>query len=330
LLSILLHPEFESNSYVYVYYTHAVSDGAQDEEQRINRYTWDGSSLVSGTTILTLPSTPGNNHNGGVMVFGPPGEAPADQKLFVVIGDLNRNGQLQNFETGPAPDDTGCILRINDDGTTPSGAEKGPFHDVAGGNASLERLYAYGVRNSFGIGFDPLTDILWNTENGPGTFDEINLVSPGFNSGWEDYMGPVGNSSPPGLADFSGAGFYSEPEFSWEQTVAPTFIHFLNGDGLGSRYQYDCFVGDSKGGNLYHFEMNPGRTGYVLDPPLDDLVINTGEDNSQILFGQGFSSIVQISTGPDGNLYVLSLYGPPIHRISAKETGVSAPPWQLY
>jgi glucose/arabinose dehydrogenase len=48
------------------------------------------------------------------MTFGP------DGKLYIVIGDLNRNGQLQNFSAGAEPDDTGVILRLNDDGTVPS------------------------------------------------------------------------------------------------------------------------------------------------------------------------------------------------------------------
>ena len=100
------------------------------------------------------------------MTFGP------DGKPYVVIGDLNRDGQLQNFSNGPVPDDTGVILRINDDG-------------------NLAKYFAYGVRNSFGLAFDPLTLGLWDTENGPGSYDEVNLVQPGFNSGWERIMGPV-------------------------------------------------------------------------------------------------------------------------------------------
>ena len=53
----------------------------------------------------------------------------------------------------------------------------------------LNLYYAYGIRNSFGIDFDPVTSYLWDTENGPGYGDEINLVEPGFNSGWDQVMG---------------------------------------------------------------------------------------------------------------------------------------------
>src|SRR6185295_2073331 len=116
--------------------------------------------------------------NGGAMVFGP------DGKLYVVIGDLNRNGQLQNIAGGPAPDDTGVILRLNDDGSIPG---DNPFASQGG---TLPKYYAYGIRNSFGLAFDPVTSRLWMTENGPTSYDEINLVTPGFNSGWNQLMGP--------------------------------------------------------------------------------------------------------------------------------------------
>ena len=55
----------------------------------------------------------------------------------------------------------------------------------------MHKYYAYGVRNSFGITFDPLTGNLWQTENGADSYDEINLVKPGFNSGWIKVMGPL-------------------------------------------------------------------------------------------------------------------------------------------
>jgi glucose/arabinose dehydrogenase len=71
-------------------------------------------ALVSPSLILDLPVTPGPNHDGGTMTFGP------DGKLYVVIEDLNRDGQLQNFSGGPAPDNTGVILRLNDDGSAPN------------------------------------------------------------------------------------------------------------------------------------------------------------------------------------------------------------------
>src|SRR5688572_24285671 len=102
LLGIALHPDFPTTPFVYLYYTE--SSAASDTSgsplaNRVYRYTWNGSALVSPQLILDLPATPGPNHDGGAMTFGP------DGKLYVVIGDLNRNGQLQNFSSGPSPDD---------------------------------------------------------------------------------------------------------------------------------------------------------------------------------------------------------------------------------
>lgn len=116
LLGIAIHPSFPSTPFVYLYYTQSSNSGDSSGSplaNRVYRYTWNGSALVSPSLILDLPVTPGPNHNGGTMTFGP------DGKLYIVIGDLNRDGQLQNFSTGPAPDNTGVIFRVNDDGSAP-------------------------------------------------------------------------------------------------------------------------------------------------------------------------------------------------------------------
>jgi len=132
------------------------------------------------------------------------------------------------------------IFRLNDDGSTPS---DNPFF-AQGGNVA--RYYAYGIRNSFGMTFDPVTDKLWMTENGPNSYDEINMVDPGFNSGWNKIMGPD-SRDPQNVSDlFSLTGsHYSDPKFSWLKTVGPTGIVFLNSTELGAQYQFDLFVGDS-------------------------------------------------------------------------------------
>src|SRR5881296_3962941 len=181
LLGIALHPNFPTTPFVYLYYTESTTAGDSSGSpagNRVYRYTWDGNGLTSPSLILDLPVTTGPNHDGGIIAFG------LDGKLYVVIGDLNRNGQLQNNSIGAAPDDTSVIFRLNDDGSTPS--DNSFF--AQGGNVA--RYYAYGIRNSFGMAFDPVTGKLWMTENGPTSYDEINMVDPGFNSGWNKIMGP--------------------------------------------------------------------------------------------------------------------------------------------
>jgi glucose/arabinose dehydrogenase len=299
LLGIAIHPSFPSTPFVYLYYTQSstVDDSSGSPlANRVYRYTWNGSVLASPSLILDLPATPGPNHDGGTMTFGP------DGKLYIVIGDLNRDGQLQNFSAGPAPDNTGVIFRVNDDGSTPN---DNPFF-AQGGN--LARYYAYGVRNSFGLAFDPITGELWDTENGPNNYDEINLVLPGFNSGWEQIMGPD-SRDPQGvinLVQFSGS-HYADPKFSWLNTVGPTALAFLNSMRLGIEYENDLVVGDIKNGNLYRFRVKAGRDGFDFNSPgLSDLVADSSAEFQEVLLGTGFGGITDIKVGPDGLLYVLS------------------------
>jgi glucose/arabinose dehydrogenase len=311
LLGIALHPQFPSVPLVYLYYTEsstgADTSGTTPSGNRVYAYTWNGASLTNPTLILHLPATPGPNHDGGVITFGP------DAKLYVVIGDLNRNGQLQNFPSG-APDDTSVILRLNEDGSIP------PDNPFAAEGGNLAKYYAYGIRNSFGLAFDPVTDNLWLTENGPDSFDEINMVDPGFNSGWEQLMGPD-SRDPQGTANLHVVpnSHYRDPRFSWLATVAPTALAFLNSTALGSQYEHDLFVGDINNGTLYRFQLNANRTGFVFQGAgLGDLVADTAAELDEVVFGTGFGGITDVKVGPDGFLYVVSISGS-IYVISPSE-----------
>jgi glucose/arabinose dehydrogenase len=272
---------------------------------RVDRFTWDGSSLTYDRTIRRFRAYQADagqplrgNHNGGVIRFGP------DGKLYVIVGDTGRRGQTQNLFDGPfgegIPDDqfggpdpddehlTGVILRLNDDGTAP---KDNPFYGEGvkrGGQvgANLKRLYAYGIRNSFGMTFDPYSGELWEQENGDDSFSEINRVEPGFNSGWTQIMGPVQRVAQfraietdrrTGVDPNAPNGYYglqqirwlpeniartpqdalarlfklpgsrfSNPEMAWKYEVAPGGIAFLAGDGLGRRYDGDFFVGSAR------------------------------------------------------------------------------------
>lgn len=268
LLGIAVHPSFPTTPWIYLYFTErAASDGfGSGIANRVYRYAWNGSVLIAPALIADLPLSPGPNHDGGVIIFGP------DGKLYVIIGDLNRNGRLQNNPGGGAPDDTSVILRLNDDGTIPS---DNPFF-AQGGNVA--KYYAYGIRNSFGMAFDPVTGKLWDTENGPANFDEINLVERGFNSGWNKLQGPV-SRDPDGdtVSDLFSLprSRYADPKFSWFEAIGVTGIAFLNSDKLGAAYENYAFVGDVNNGNLYGFKLNGARNGFVLGDGLADRVADT-------------------------------------------------------
>ncbi|MDQ4023030.1 MAG: PQQ-dependent sugar dehydrogenase, partial [Thermoproteota archaeon] len=296
----------EDDNTVFLYYT----ESGETLRNRVYRYNWNGETLVNPTLILDLPAIPGPNHDGGKLVIGP------DQYLYAIIGDLNHDGKLQNFLDGPEPDDTGVIFKVNpNDG---SAAPNNPF--VNSGDSVLSRYYAYGIRNSFGIAIDPITNMLWDTENGPGEYDEVNLVRPGFNSGWQTVMGPISRSgeSIDDLVSFQGSQ-YIDPVFSWQITPAVTDIEFLHSSKLGDKYANNIFVGDYNNGNVYYFEVNEDRTGIIFDASqtdLIDLVADNEEELSTIIFASGFGSITDIETGPDGFLYILSYDDGIIYRIA--------------
>jgi glucose/arabinose dehydrogenase len=230
LLGIALDRHFKFNGTVYLYWsetTAAADNNAGDTVpvlgNRLDRFHWDGTSLVFEKTLhrsrslqddvtnRTDPATPvfRGNHNGGVLRVGP------DGKIYLQVGDTGRRGQLQNLIDGPfvfPPNDgetigddqfggpdpdanhlTGVILRLNPDGSAP---RDNPFYRLGaerGGSvgASLKKVYAYGLRNGFGMAFDPFSGDLWEQENGDDSFSEINRVEDGFNSGWVQVMGPL-------------------------------------------------------------------------------------------------------------------------------------------
>ena len=301
-----------NSKFVYLYYTE--SKGG-DLRNRVYRYEWNGQNqnLVNPTLILDLPALPGPNHDGGKLVIGP------DHYLYAVIGDLNHRGKLQNTNDGPDPDDTSVILRVNpNDG---SAVKDNPF--IKDANIAMHKYYAYGIRNSFGITFDPITGNLWQTENGPDVYDEINVVKPGFNSGWTQVMGPLSRNTGfmiGQLVNFPHS-HYADPVFSWKNPVAVTDIEFMKSSVLGEKYKNNIFVGDYNNGNLYYFEVNSTRTGINLDINqekigLSSLVVDNANQQSAVTFGTGFGGISDIKIGPtDGFLYVLSINDGIIYKV---------------
>jgi glucose/arabinose dehydrogenase len=332
------HNETAPNSnIVYLYYTESQQDGKDEcsntatcskENQpfgnRLYRYELVNNKLVNPKLLLDLPATPGAAHNGGSILIGP------DNNIYLPIGEVSyRKGQISNHKNGPPPDGRGGILRVTQQGEAIMRSD-GNNHDnstngILGSQDPLNKYYAYGIRNSFGIDFDPVTGKLWDTEDGPGFGDEINLVEPGFNSGWtrvqgiwerENYYGgPVAPDKPDGLVDFGGRGKYSPPEFTWNQTIGITAIKFLSSDKLGKEYQNDMFVGDIINGNLYHFKLSENRDQLLLDGPLEDRVANNKDELQKVILAHGFTGITDIEVGSDGYLYILSFGNGEIYRI---------------
>jgi glucose/arabinose dehydrogenase len=311
------HEKLKNGSaYVFLYYTETDMEGSDicpkankcntpsdHIRNRLYRYEFVNDKLVNPKLLMDLPASPIPTHNGGKILIGP------DKNVYFTIGDLYHRTITQNFPNNLDSNGTSAIYRISQDGKAVEG--------ILSEDSPLNKYYAYGIRNSFGIDFDPITGRLWDTENGPASNDELNLVEPGFNSGWRGLMGmaPAGfNFS--NLVNFDGEGKYSDPEFVWEHVVGPTAIKFFHSDELGARYHDDVFVGDYHQGIIYHFELHPNRTDLALDGPLLDKIANLPDELESIKFGEGFGAVTDIQTGPyDGYLYIVSYGHGKIYRI---------------
>ena len=338
LLGMAVARQNETSTYVFLYYTE--SGGGQDGDDsrgivpagnRLYRYelveNTNGNStsaeLINPKLLLDLPARPGPRYNGGPLLVS---QNQNDTTVYLMIGDLDhRVSQAENYEDGPPPDGTGGILAVDIEGNPlpnpvlveqVTGDEDNGDEDNGEENIGMLPYYfAYGLRNGFGMAFDPVTGYLWDTENGPDWFDEINLVLPGFNSGWAAVQGPASAPENEGadidedLEAFGGTGVYRDPEFAWQNTVGVTAIKFLNSTALGEQYANDMFVADINNGRLYHFDLNVDRTGLILEGVLEDKVADNVAELDGVIFGTGFRSISDIEVGPDGYLYLL-LYGP--------------------
>ena len=313
----------DSSASVFLYLTE--KDQYNKPKNLVYKYLYDENkkTLENKTLILDLPGEPGPFHNGGKISIG-----PRDGYIYAAIGDVSSGGgMLDNQMLGRPPDDKSVILRVDRDTGTP--AQDNPFYENHTGDMErLQRYYAYGIRNIFGMDFEPVTGKLWITENGEHAYDEINVVEPGFNSGWHKIMGPVGRTNmtvEKDLVIFDGAK-YQDPVFSWYTPIGVTDIEFFDSTMLGDEYNGNLFVGDINNGNLYFFKVNENRTGLTFhDPRLLDLVADPVEEEeeggdaselSSIIFGEGFGRITDIETGPDGLLYILTYEDGKIYRIT--------------
>jgi glucose/arabinose dehydrogenase len=315
----------KDDDFVFIYLTEETNENSKGDSvrNRVYRYNWNGTDLSNPVLLLDLPGKPGPYHNGGKIKVGP------DEQLYVVIGDLTSPSTiLQNhvLDRDAIPNNTSVIIRIDPLNGNPS--SNNPFKNQSQNdlidNSSLDYYYAYGIRNSFGLSFDPVTGSLWDTENGEDKFDETNLVKPGFNSGWYKIMGPLSrnkNFSENDLVMLNNS-YYSDPKFSWVKPIGVTDIEFYNSSKLGNKFSNNIFVGDINAGDLYFFNIDDNRTGIRIDPSmsghtdLTDSIADPQDDLSPALFARGFSGrITDIETGPDGYVYVLTYSDGRLYRI---------------
>jgi len=317
LLGIAATNNTNGTSTVFLYFTEAHKKDGDDGTNNalaplgnmLYSYNLVNNKLINPRLLLDLPALPGPRHAGGMVEIGP------DKNLYLTIGDLDGTFRYkqyetksQNFQDGVPPDGRSGILAITLDG-------KPAAKQILGNSYPINLYYAYGIRNCFGIDWDPLTGNLWDSENGPTFGDELNLVLPGFNSGWArvqgfwqpnlENQGPT-NLNPKDLESFGGRGTYSPPEFVWLNPVAPSAIKFLDTEKYGTKYNNDLLVGDANYGNIYDFNLDKQRTSLILTGKLSDKIADNINEINHVIFAKGFGKITDMEIDPHGYLYVLS------------------------
>jgi glucose/arabinose dehydrogenase len=174
LLGVAFDPDFDTNHFVYVYYTALASP----IHNRVSRFTANGDVALAGseTPILDLdPLTGATNHNGGALHFGP------DGKLYIAVGE---NATPSNSQT--LTNLLGKILRLNPDGSIPS---DNPFFNTAAGKNRA--VWALGLRNPYTFAFQPGTGRMFINDVGQNTWEEVNDGVKGANYGWPNTEGPT-------------------------------------------------------------------------------------------------------------------------------------------
>ncbi len=298
LLGIAIDPDFAENPYVYFYYT-----VRSPSVHRIVRYV-DNNGVGEQPTVIyeSPPLTNATNHNGGPMAFGP------DGKLYCTIGENAIPALAQDLSTP-----LGKVIRINRDGTAP---EDNPFvDDVRFPNAD-PRVWAWGLRNSFGITFHP-NRLCYSTENGPGCDDEINLIEAGKNYGWQSGYScypnqPTENTALDPPFPYTMPLPYANPTFSpyvyaTDDTMppfatrAPTGIVAYTGWQL-AEYRNDLIYGWNNRGELWRIKLSAdGRQALLHEPFVLSNEVPTGEP--------ALGPVIALADGPDGALYFADFAG---------------------
>jgi hypothetical protein len=210
-------------------------------------------------------------------------------------------------------------------------------------------IHTYGVRNSFGLAFEPASGALWQTENGDDSYDEVNVFPPGANSGWIQVQGPperfdeytqietesedgfdVPSWPPSNLApdaeraeqamvELPGSAFVP-PVLSFVHPPALTAVGFTD-DRLGAPSANAAWFGTVLTGALLRFPLADDGMSLELAGPLADAVVDNAAkgdlgESSDSVVGTGFGVITDIEQGPDGALYVVSLDAGVVRRLT--------------
>jgi glucose/arabinose dehydrogenase len=282
LLGVAFDPDYQSNRFVYVYYTTA----AAPVHNRVSRFTADATNpdvvqAGSEAPILDLPALGSTVHNGGAIHFG------NDGKLYVAVGENAVPSNSQSLETP-----LGKLLRINPTGSIPT---DNPFYSQTTG---VDRaIWALGLRNPFNFAVDSFSGRIHVNDVGQDAWEEVNAGVPGANYGWPQTEGP----SPAGVSGVRYPIHAYENAGSNCAIVGATFYRpqiFRFPRDYAGRY----FFGDLCGGFIR-----------MLTPP---------NYTSSVPFATGISSLVDIQAHHDGSLYYLARGGGDLFRVQSTIGGI--------
>jgi glucose/arabinose dehydrogenase len=304
LTGIAIDPDFESNRYVYAFYSEPVSSPEGQNpisRPKLVRFTEEDGRATEETVLIdnfpeTVQAHAGFNANGRIH-FG------EDGMLYLSMGDYDVGGK--DAATGVedpdrprlsgATEPIGKLLRVNPDGSAP---DDNPFSSTAEADP---RVYATGFRDPFPFTFHPQTGAIYGTDNTPVSCEELNIITEGGDYGWPDVGDfPFSDCSAGDQVD----AIY---HFSRENTAAADFLSFVEVSGLafapGSRYPT---LGDS----LFVCESQRSPVG----PPGGEQIVTKGVLRRLVLSGTEFNQVSasdvivkdckgDLATAADGTLY---------------------------
>jgi glucose/arabinose dehydrogenase len=291
LLDVALHPQFAQNRLIYLTYSKPGTRGGDDATTAVYRARWDGgSTLADGRDVIVADAYHGGPGTGPAAKDGSLGPVTGsygsrvvfgrDGLMYVSLGDRNIPPKAQDPMSH-----IGKILRLRDDGTVP------PDNPFVGRPGYKPEIYTLGHRNPLGLAFNPVTNELWSTEEGPQGGDELNRIQAGKNYGWprvslgRNYDGTrVGEG-------FTAPG-YEEPVVFWVPAIAISGLSFYNGD------RFPAWKGNALVGGM---RANTGQ--HVQRVQFNAQGLPT---NRELLIGELRQRIREVKPGPDGFVYAIT------------------------
>ncbi|MEQ9103196.1 MAG: PQQ-dependent sugar dehydrogenase [Rhodothermales bacterium] len=240
LLDVILHPDFASNSIIYLSYSKPVGDNSTTA---VARARYEDGALLDVEDIFVAQSE-GRGHYGSRLAFDAAGY------LFITVGDRQAppRGDLSAHPAQQLTDHHGTVIRLHDDGRIP---QDNPF--VGQANA-LPEIWSWGHRNAQGLAVHPVTDQVWLNEHGPQGGDELNLVQPAQNYGWP-VIGYGVNYGGSELHDTTQKEGMTQPVYYWVPSIATSGLLIYTGEAF-PEWDGNFFVGGLAGQQLARLTMD--------------------------------------------------------------------------